>query len=64
MTMNSLSARIQFQNSNGDWLTLSYVKNSDILVKHALDTVQKQFTRVRAVDSSGNILDIRTPFIK
>lgn len=55
-----MNAKIQFQDSSGNWWTVSIVKNTEAFIKRSLDQAEKAYkTRVRAIDASGNIIDLR-----
>jgi hypothetical protein len=56
-----MTAKVQFQDKAGNWLTVTVVHTvTDASIKRALDTAEKTYkSRVRAVDSAGNILDLR-----
>lgn len=56
-----MNAKIQFQDSTGMWFTVSTVKNTETFIQRALNQAEKTYrSRVRAVDTSGNIIDLRS----
>lgn len=56
-----MNAKIQFQDSSGNWWTVATVVNTEAFIKRSLDQAEKTYkTRVRAIDTSGNIIDLRS----
>ena len=56
-----MANKIQFQDKNGTWHTVqSFSMTTDATLKRLLDQAEKTYgTRVRAVDGSGNLIDLR-----
>jgi hypothetical protein len=52
-------ALIQIQDITGNWQTVQTIIKQDQLIKRTIDTTAKQYKKlVRAVDDSGNILQL------
>ena len=54
------NARIQVQDTTGNWITVGSTLNQPQLIFRQVETTAKTYKRlVRAVDSNGNILQLR-----
>lgn len=55
-----MQAKLQVQDITGQWITVGSSMMQDQIISKQLDTLSKTYKRVvRAVDASGNILQLK-----